>query len=93
MGGCTAIDGCPGDRQTTNPVRRAQVLHHRALLLLALLVQQLEVLEAVELREELAAVAAFDGEEEVFGEALLDDGLRLIDDIDSCDLRYGVLRA
>ena len=57
MGGCTAIDGCPGDRQTTNPVRQAQVLHHRELLLLALLVQQLQVLEAVELGEELPAVA------------------------------------
>ena len=37
--------------------REAQVLHRRELLLLALLVQELEVLEAVELGELLAAVA------------------------------------
>ena len=89
--------------------RQAQVLHARELLLLALLVQQLDVLEAVELGEPLAAVAvgelvdalqrhvghlqghqplgllvldvlaALDGEEEVFGEALLDDLLAVLD--------------
>ena len=86
--------------------REAEVLHRREFLLFALLVEQFEVLEAIELVKNVAAIAvaelietlqrhfadlhrhqplgllvadilaAFDGEEEVLGEALFDDRFR-----------------